>query len=65
MSYDKGIITDSLIQINDAIRQIIEWNSDITSGDDYTSSPDGMKTLAATLPHSGCQNHQWVSLCHC
>ncbi len=48
MSYDKGIITDSLIQINDAIRQIIDWNSDITSGDDYTSSPDGMKTLAAT-----------------
>ena len=31
-----------------AIDQIIEWNNDCTSSEDYTSSPDGMKTMTAT-----------------
>ncbi len=48
MSYDKEIVADSLLRIQEAILQISEWNTGITSGDDYVSSPDGMKTLAAT-----------------
>lgn len=48
MSYDKEIIIDTLIQVNEAIDMITDWSRDMTSADEYVSSPDGMKTLAAT-----------------
>lgn len=37
-----------LVQIRTAILQLKEWNSNIISSDDYYSSPDGMKNLAAS-----------------
>lgn len=48
MSYDKEIIIDTLIQVNEAIDMITDWSRDMTSADEYASSPEGMKTLAAT-----------------
>lgn len=48
MSYDKAIIQDILSQLHEAIERIEEWNHTISSADDYTFSPEGMKTLAAT-----------------
>ena len=47
MSYDKEIVADTLFQINEAIDHIEEWCININSGDDFVSSADGMKTLAA------------------
>lgn len=35
-------------QIRDAISQLRDWNSKVTSTDDYYSSPDGMQKLAAS-----------------
>ncbi len=40
----KGI----LLQIKTAIEQLQEWNKDVLSADDYYSTPDGMKNLAAS-----------------
>ncbi len=40
----KGI----LLQIKAAIEQLQEWNKDVLSADDYYSTPDGMKNLAAS-----------------
>lgn len=37
-----------LVQIRTAILQFKDWNSNIISSDDYYSSPDGMKNLAAS-----------------
>lgn len=37
-----------LVQIRTAILQLKEWNSNIINSDDYYSSPDGMKNLAAS-----------------
>ena len=37
-----------LVQIRTAILQLKDWNSNIISSDDYYSSPDGMKKLAAS-----------------
>lgn len=37
-----------LVQIRTAILQLKDWNSNIISSDDYYSSPDGMKNLAAS-----------------
>ena len=37
-----------LVQIRTAILQLMDWNSNIISSDDYYSSPDGMKNLAAS-----------------
>lgn len=48
MSYNKTIIKGILLQIQTALEQLQAWNSDISSSNDYTDSPDGMKTLAAT-----------------
>lgn len=48
MSYNKAIIKGILLQIQTALEQLQAWNSDISSSNDYTDSPDGMKTLAAT-----------------
>ena len=47
-SYNKTIIKGILLQIQTALEQLQAWNSDISSSNDYTDSPDGMKTLAAT-----------------
>ncbi len=38
----------SLKQLKDAIGQIAEWNKDVCTSNDYTDTPEGMKTLAAT-----------------
>ncbi len=40
----KGIF----LQIKEAIEQLQEWNKDVQSADDYYSTPDGMKNLAAS-----------------
>lgn len=37
-----------LQQIKSAILQLQEWNKDIACADDYYSSPEGMKNLAAS-----------------
>lgn len=37
-----------LLQIDNAIQQIKEWNKDIQISDDYYCSPEGMKNLAAS-----------------
>lgn len=36
------------LQIRDAILQVLEWNKNVQSSEDYYSSPDGMKNLAAS-----------------
>ncbi len=41
-------VSSLLVQIHDAIKQLIDWNKDIVSADDYYCSPDGMKNLAAS-----------------
>lgn len=48
MSYDKGIVIDTLCQLDESIDQIKEWNTVINNVDDYVTTPEGMKTLAAT-----------------
>ena len=42
------IVEDLLQQIKGAILDIQKWNEKISSVDDWLSSPDGMKTLAAS-----------------
>lgn len=42
------IVEDLLQQIKGAILDIQKWNEKISSADDWLSSPDGMKTLAAS-----------------
>lgn len=42
------IVEDLLQQIKGAILDIQKWNDKISSADDWLSSPDGMKTLAAS-----------------
>ena len=37
-----------LSQIDTAISDILEWNKDIKTADDYLITSDGMRTLAAT-----------------
>lgn len=37
-----------LLQIRNAILQLMDWNKDISSPDDYYCSPEGMKNLAAS-----------------
>lgn len=37
-----------LTQIREAISNLEEWNTSVTSEDDYYSSPGGMKNLAAS-----------------
>lgn len=37
-----------LLQIANAIQQLKEWNGSILCADDYYSSPEGMKNLAAS-----------------
>ena len=41
------IVEDLLKQIRQAILDLQQWNEDTNSADDWLSSPDGMKTLAA------------------
>jgi uncharacterized protein with HEPN domain len=36
------------LQIENAIQQLKDWNDNILSSDDYYSSPEGMKNLAAS-----------------
>ncbi|WP_297067027.1 HepT-like ribonuclease domain-containing protein [uncultured Duncaniella sp.] len=48
MSFDKTLVNQILTQIVDAIDNLEQWNTDITCGDDYLCSPEGMKTLAAS-----------------
>lgn len=36
------------LQIRDVILQVLEWNKNVQSSEDYYSSPDGMKNLAAS-----------------
>ncbi len=49
LSYNQlKIIEDLLEQIKDAILDVRKWNEKVSSADDWHSSPDGMKTLAAS-----------------
>ena len=41
------VVEDQLLQIRDAIRNLQTWNAELTSADDLSKSPEGMKTLAA------------------
>ena len=43
-----NIIAGTLLQIKKAIEQLQDWNKDIQNVDDYYSTPDGMKNLAAS-----------------
>ncbi len=47
-SYSNNRVRSLFLQIKDAILQLIEWNKDVCSPEDYYSSPDGMKNLAAS-----------------
>ena len=47
-SFNKEIVISTIDQLSTAINQIIDWNTTINNSDDYLSSTDGMKTLAAT-----------------
>jgi uncharacterized protein with HEPN domain len=42
-----SIVEDILKQIQDAIRNLEQWNKSIKTENDFLSSPGGMKTLAA------------------
>lgn len=46
-SQQKAIVKDLLLQIENAIDNLIEWNEDYCEADDLLKSPSGMKTLAA------------------
>ena len=41
-------IASTLLQIKKAIEQLQDWNKDILNVDDYYSTPEGMKNLAAS-----------------
>ena len=41
-------IVVTLIQIKEAIKQLQDWNRDVQVVDDYYSTPEGMKNLAAS-----------------
>lgn len=41
-------IAGTLLQIKKAIEQLQDWNKDILNVDDYYSTPEGMKNLAAS-----------------
>ena len=41
-------IAGTLLQIKKAIVQLQDWNKDIQNVDDYYSTPEGMKNLAAS-----------------
>ena len=41
-------IAGTLCQIKKAIEQLQDWNKDILNVDDYYSTPEGMKNLAAS-----------------
>lgn len=41
-------IAGTLLQIKKAIEQLQDWNKDIQNVDDYYSTPEGMKNLAAS-----------------
>ncbi|MCD8387189.1 MAG: DUF86 domain-containing protein [Bacteroidales bacterium] len=47
-SYDKSLVAYKITQWIEGIDDIFQWNESIKSADDYTSSMEGMKTLAAT-----------------
>ena len=42
------IVEDLLQQIKGAILDVQKWNENVANADDWHSSPDGMKTLAAS-----------------
>ena len=44
-------IAGTLLQIKKAIEQLQDWNKDIQNVDDYYSTPEGMKNLAASCMH--------------
>ena len=45
---DRRRVKSTLEQIQTAIGQLIEWNEEITSPEDYYSSSSGMQKLAAS-----------------
>ena len=47
-SNKKQRVLGILEQIQTAIRQLKEWNTDVTKADDYYLSPSGMQKLAAS-----------------
>ena len=47
-SNKKQRVIGILEQIQTAIRQLKEWNADVTKADDYYLSPGGMQKLAAS-----------------
>ena len=47
-TYSNNRVRSLFLQIKDAIHQLLEWNKYVSSPEDYYSSPDGMKNLAAS-----------------
>ena len=45
--YDKFLAVETLRNIENSLCEIIEWSRDITSVDDFTTSPTGMVLLNA------------------
>ena len=45
--YNKSIIADSLLNIEESLLEILEWTKNIYSVDDFVSSSGGMMTLNA------------------
>ena len=43
----RKIVIDLLMQIDQAIDNLIDWNKEYSMADDLLKSPSGMKTLAA------------------
>ncbi len=48
------IVEDMLLQIKGAILDVQKWNENVSSADDWLSSPDGMKTLAEVPDRGSC-----------
>jgi len=46
-SKQQAIVNDMLGQIRQAILDLQQWNESVTNPDEWLSSPEGMKTLAA------------------
>lgn len=44
---NNAIIVETLSQIKKAINQLLDWNKDVTSYEEYLTSQEGVKVLAA------------------
>jgi len=45
--YEKELVLEVLVRIEESIFQLSEWTRNVTNADDFSSSPDGMILLNA------------------